>query len=521
MPDLRDWFSRADGDPPGLDAIAERRVVARRRRRRRVVAGAFVVAVVVAGSAVALAERHVNHHVANASSAATTKSAPPAATAPGTTAPPTETLGYPSVATHPEAFRGFGQLAYESGAALRILDGTGAPPRSVPLPGALEQARWSPDGAWLAIQTDTGPYAGNGQGEVFVVRADGTDRVRVPVAVAGWAWSPTRDVLAVVNQLPAARNGSITLYAAPDFTTPTSTPIPGAEPAGFIAWAPDGARLFYKTYTPRPPFVDRLWSVDETDCPPACSASPRAVPVAVPRGEEFGFDFAGWSADGTRLLIWLDAAHSGSIALDGLAVASVPLGEGREAQLPAMLTKPSWLADVPGTERAIVAVGRERFWDSHRQLDTCGLDTGACTTLVNDPGPTIDPAVSPDGRQLAYVATDAVVFANNAELPPKSSIRWTRSRRLVIAGIDNQDPHVIATGGVVAPRWTGDGSRIVFWRAGYLWLVDPAHPAPIAIVGKLEPAGAGTDSIEPFADNAYIVPGNDVWDSVAWLAPKA
>ena len=353
------------------------------------------------------------------------------------------------------------------------------------------------------------------------MRADGTNLVRVPVAVAGWAWSPTRDVLAVVNQLPAARNGSIALYAAPDFTAPMAKPIPAAEPAGFIAWSPDGTRLIFKTYTPRAPFVDHLWSIDETNCTPVCADPPRDTPISVHllADTEVGFDFAGWSADGTRLLVWLDIAHSGSVELDGLEVTSIPLGSGSQAQLPAMLAKPSWIADVPGTDQAIVAVGTDRTWDSHRQLDTCNLATGTCTALVNKPGPTIDPAVSPDGQYLAYVATDPVVFANNAELPPKSSIHWTRSRRLVIAGIKNQNPQVIATDGVVAPRWTTDSHHLVFWRAGYLWLIDINHPAPIAIAGQLEPR-PDSFGFGPFPDYAYILPGNDVWDSVAWLPPK-
>jgi len=520
MPDLRDLFSRAVGETPGLDAISLRRVVARRRRRRWVVVGAFVIAAVVAGGAVVTAVRHANHQLVIAPSGETTTSSGPAPTAPATTPAP-GTLGYPSVATHPDAFRGYGKLAYESDGALWILDGTGAAPRSVALPGTLEQASWSPDGAWLAIQTGSGPYAANGQGDVFVMPADGTNLARVPVAAAGWAWSPTRDVLAVVNQLPAARNGSIAVYAAPDFTTPMTKPIPAAEPAGFIAWSPDGDRLIFKTYTPHAPFVDHLWSLDETNCPPVCDAAPRAIRVSVhlPAHNDLGFDFAGWSADGTRLLVWFDVAHSASIAFDGLTVASIPLAGGGQAQLPVMLAKPSWIADVVGTDQAIVAVGNDRTWDSHRQLDTCNLATGTCTPLVNQPGPTIDPAVSPDGQHLAYVATDPVVFANNAEIPPKSSIQWTRSRRLVVAGIKNQDPHVIATDGVVAPRWTTDSHHLLFWRAGYLWLIDINHPAPIAIAGQLEPR-PDTFDFGPFPDYAYIFPGNDVWDSVAWLAPK-
>jgi Tol biopolymer transport system component len=351
------------------------------------------------------------------------------------------------------------------------------------------------------------------------MRADEPTRVRVLVSatVADWQWSPTRAVLAVVNQT-AARNGSIALFSAPDFATPDANPTATGFPAGFLAWSPDGARLLFNTYTAQPPFVDQLWSVDESGCPPACTSSPREIPVGIhPEPQsDLGFLFGGWSADGSRLLIRLDTAHSASSVMDGLAVESITLDGASKVELPGMLVKPSWTATVPGTATAVMAVGGQRDWDAHRQLDSCDLDTGACTPLVVNPGPTIDPAVSPDGRRLAYVATDPVVFANNAELPPKSSIRWSRSRRLVVTSLDNQNPQVIATDGVVAPRWAADARHLVFWRAGYLWLVDADRPEPVAIAGQLAPRlddlGVGA-----FEELPYILPGDDVWDTVAWL----
>ena len=164
----------------------------------------------------------------------------------------------------------------------------------------------------------------------------------------------------------------------------------------------------------------------------------------------------------------------------------------------------------------MIAVGNGRVWDSHRQLDSCGLDTGKCTPLVVDAGPVIDPAVSPNGQRLAYVATDPIVFASNSDTPPKSSIAWSASRRLVVAGIGNQNPVVVATGGVVAPRWAPDGQHLVFWRAGDLWLVDADHPVPVAVAGTFQPR-PDDSGFGAFEQSPYILPGDDVWDVVAWL----
>jgi WD40 repeat protein len=516
MPDLRDLFSRAIGETPGFDAVAVRRVVARRRRRRLIGAAAFVVVVVATGSALAVSSRHHDRQVFIAPPDGGTTS-----TSAGTTSTtgPSGRLGYPTFDTHPDAFRGFGRLAYPSEGGLVILDGTGGAPRSVSFPAPVDRVRWSPDGEWLAVHIHSDSYAASGQSALFALRADSTTPVRMPVsaAAADWEWSPTHDVLAVVDQPAAARNGSITVFAAPDFTAPVSTPIPAEFPVGFLAWSPDGSRLFFKSYSLDGSFVDRLWSVDEQRCPPTCSPAPTEFPtgIAADANSDVGLVFAGWSGDATRLLLWLDIAHSGSVMMDGLAVASITVDGRAKAELPRMLAKPSWVATVLGTNRAIIAVGGFRTWDSHRQLDSCDLETGACTPLVVNPGPTIDPAVSPDGRRLAYVATDKIVFANNDELPPKSSIRWSRSRRLVVAGLENQDPKIIATDGVVAPRWAADGRHLVYWRAGYLWLVDADNPAPIAIAGQLAPRPA--DFGETFEENPYILPGDDVWDTVAWL----
>lgn len=521
MRDLHELLARAAEGIPEFDADGVRRTVVRRRRRRRVVVSAVIAAVVaVSGTVIGVATRHRSPQVSIAPAQGTSTSSGATTSSTATTVPGAP-LVYPRVATHPESFRGFGKLAYPAGGKLWVLDGRSSSPRSIALPGVVEKMRWSHDGGWLALQTESGAGVANGQGTLYVVRSDGTALVPVPVSAAAtdWEWSPTRDVLAVVDEAPSARTGAITVFAAPDFTHSASTPIAAEFPVGFLSWSPDGRHLLYKTYNAiGPPWVDQLWSIDETGCPPACSTTPRRLPVGVHSSYkgDVGYIPAGWSADGSHLLIWLDDAHSGSIEMDGLELASIALDGGSEALLPRMLAKPSWIATVAGTHKAVVAVGGDRSWDAHRQLDSCDLDTGICTPLVVNAGPVIDPAVSPNGQRLAYVATDPVVFANNAELPPKSSIHWSRTRRLVVAGLSNQNPAVIATGGVVSPRWAADDHHLIFWRAGYLWLVDADHPAPVAIAGTLAPRpddlGVGT-----FEQNPYIFPGDDVWDVVAWL----
>ncbi|HWS46376.1 MAG TPA: hypothetical protein VN636_10980, partial [Acidimicrobiia bacterium] len=422
------------------------------------------------------------------------------------------------VSVHPEAFRGLGRLAYASGNRVVILDGAGGAPQSFAFPGAVQRVRFSFDGVWLAAGIR--PGAGD-RGELFVVRAGATTPTRVPVtAAADWDWSPVRDVIAIVDQslAPPARSGTIEFFAPPDVARPLARPVPLEFPEGFLSWSPDGNRLVVKSYTVRAPFLDALWSIDTSGCPPACGSVPRPVRVDVRSGYggDVGYLPAGWSGDGTRLLIWLDDAHSGSVMMDGLTLASIAVDGGPGARLPTMLAKPSWIANVARTAAAIIAVGGDRMWDAPRRLDACNLATGACSAIVDGPGQAIDPSVSPDGTRLAYVATDPIVFADPHALPPASSIRWSRSRRLVVTDLSGRGPRVVATGGVVAPRFALDGRHLVFWRARYLWIVDSARPAPVAIAGPLA-ARADDLGFGPFEQSPYILPGDDVWDSVDWL----
>jgi Tol biopolymer transport system component len=287
-----------------------------------------------------------------------------------------------------------------------------------------------------------------------------------------------------------------------------------------LSWTPDGQRIVFNTLDPPRDRVDRVWITDVAPCLSVCDPSPSElrVPVPAPCDCDYGYVFAGWSSDGTRLLLRVDEFHSGSILLDGLNTASVALDGSDAVILPVTLDKPSWIAPVPGTRDAVFDTGADRFWDSHRELDTCNLATGACQPSVVNPGPVIDPAVAPNGTRLAYVATDPLVFADPNSQPPASSERWSASRRLVVADINGQHPRVIIGGGVVQPRWATDSEHVIFWRAGYLFLVDTSHPAdPVPVAGPADPgAFYFGPTYNNFEDYAYIVPGNDVWQITAW-----
>ncbi|MCA9300043.1 MAG: hypothetical protein KDA28_13315, partial [Phycisphaerales bacterium] len=96
---------------------------------------------------------------------------------------------------------------------------------------------------------------------------------------------------------------------------------------------------------------------------------------------------------------------------------------------------------------------------------------------------------------------------------PDTSVAWSATRRLVVAGIDGAGPRTIAVDGVAAPRWSTDGRHLVFWRAGALWLVDADGGPPIAIADGVEPRAPSSGAA--FEQLAYLFPGDDVWGAVA------
>jgi len=419
---------------------------------------------------------------------------------------------YPELETHPEAFRGLGKLAYVSDGKLWILDGTGAPPRAVADDVGPGRLRWSPDGGWVAFQTG---YAG----DLFVVNSTRGAPVRVPVSqmYGRWEWSPTESMLAVVDQTRGEADGSLVVFRAPDFSMSYPAPLGALWRASEITWSPNGRQLYFTAYDPtQPPRVDRVFAIDFPSCLRGCQ--PRELPVGleVPANSDAGLLFAGWSADARRLLLWIDWAHSASGAMDGLDVTSVSVDGEPRVLLPATLVKPLWIAPMADTSDAVLAVGHGRIWDEHRELQRCSLATGGCVKVSVSDGPAIDPAVSPDGRRLAYVASDPLVFADPTSVPPASAVRWSLSRRLVVANLDGTGARVLADHGVVAPRWAPDNRHLVFWRAGYLWLVDADAPEPVAIAGHV-PVRANEFNDAAFEQFPYVMPGDDVWEAADWL----
>lgn len=385
-----------------------------------------------------------------------------------------------------KAFHGFGRLAFVSRHDLYILDGsTSALHRVAQLGESADlfppTPAWSPDGRWLAFaQPGTPDRPGN---QLWIVSADGQGARPLPVGeVAGFAWSPTDDVLAVI---PDASSGSGGLWlVSPDGAKREL--LPATATVSLPLWSPDGKTLAYTVGTPRR--IDRLYTIS------AAGGVSREIPVRWPAdAAEAGLILAGWWPDGRGLLFWVDPSHSQSLAADGLMLYALPLAGGDPRPLTITLVNRFWLSWL-GQDGTLVAVvgGDRRVWMG-KSLALCRVPKGQCETVPSPPGTVaLDPSASPDGRQVAFVhavsrgeaggwVSCSTTSACNDRASQEAQARqallsWMRARTLWL--LDPQTGatrQVLAAGsGVYGPVWSRDGKALLFVKENGIWLLDLA-----------------------------------------------
>jgi TolB protein len=413
---------------------------------------------------------------------------------PGNPAPaPGTTL--PEININAAAFKGQGRLAFVCGGLLYVLDGQTGTLRRLTTDGIASQPVWSPDGEWLAFLRATGPQAAPA---VWLTRRDGAQAHQVPApavfdSFSHLSWLGSGDVLEVSGE-----NG---VWLVP--VTGASRQL--AEDPGMVS--PDGQTLAYAatTLSDTENRSDTLYTVAVTGGRPvwrlAASQDNRII-------------LAGWWPDGKGLLYWLDPGYSADAMAGGVDLHSLRLGDAAPKLLTSGFDRQGWLSMSPQNNLLMVQ-GRERLTWADKSLALINVAAGQIREMQNPAGcVSIDPAISADGKRIAFVAANDLGDNVEGFNSNKDLMAWVASRTLWVERADGSGAHPLPSAGqgVYQPLWSRDGSHILYARDNSLWLIGADGGEPARICGPLSYEDPLAGVFGYFGFISYQ-------DEVAWYQP--
>ncbi|MDE2874815.1 MAG: S9 family peptidase [Gemmatimonadota bacterium] len=281
----------------------------------------------------------------------------------------------------------------------------------------------SPDGSQVVyVRTSMDIMKDRKRSELWIVGADGSDHRRL-AAGGSPRWSPDGTRLAYTT------GGQIHLRWMDTGETATLTQLT-ESPSG-LRWSPDGRHIAFNMLVPY--------------SPPSLAAPPKA-----PEGAEWAAppimeDRFKSHQDGVG---YLDFGHNHIfvVPVEGGTPRQVTSGDFQHSSAAA------W---TPDGNHLVFSSNRNEGWERdyrNSELYIASILTGDIRALTQRPGPDHSPAVSPDGRRVAFVGYE-------------DRTRTYQVSRLQVMNIDGSGARVV-TGGldrsVSNPVWAADGSGIHF-----------------------------------------------------------
>ncbi|XBQ16130.1 MAG: S9 family peptidase [Oceanicaulis sp.] len=221
---------------------------------------------------------------------------------------------------------------------------------------------------------------------VWVIDFDGGDHRPLAAGSANYsspAWAPGSDKVAVV----ASEDGETRLEVVWPATGRSARLATLPFGPGGLTWSPDGRFLAFTLFTPAPgPQVD-------IGLPPKPPGAEWADPAIVDETTRYEFDGVGEIPDGVSQIYVISAEGGAPRKLTEFESGSV---SGLE-----------WTPD--GSEIFFSWGGRTEDGFDFRTSDiwAVGLSGGAPRQITDFPGPEGSPAISPDGRRLAFLGEEA------------------------------------------------------------------------------------------------------------------
>jgi dipeptidyl aminopeptidase/acylaminoacyl peptidase len=239
-------------------------------------------------------------------------------------------------------------------------------------------------------------------------------------------WSPDGTRLAYVG----AESGTPQLYVRwmANGESAKVTGLPDSPDS--IAWSPDGRRIAYSMFVPDDGM--KLGSA-----PPRPEGAKWADPLQVISAVTYRYDGSGYFKPGYTQIFWVPA--------DGGAPAQLTFGATNAGG--------GQIAWTPDSRSILFSANLGKNWErdaTESEIYRIGIDGGAPVALTSRKGPDGSPAVSPDGRQIAYVGYDDDGRAN-------------KDTKLSVMNIDGSNKRTI-TGNfdraVGNPVWSADNRSI-------------------------------------------------------------
>jgi dipeptidyl aminopeptidase/acylaminoacyl peptidase len=238
-------------------------------------------------------------------------------------------------------------------------------------------------------------------------------------------WSPDGTRLAYIGSDAGSTQLYVRWMASGESARITGLP----DSPDSIAWSPDGRRIAYSMFVPDDgPKLGKA--------PDKPEGAKWADPLQVIDAVTYRFDGAGYFKPGYQQIFWVPA--------DGGAPSQLTFGATNAGALV------SW---TPDSRAVLFSANLNKDWErelTEAEIYRIGIDGGTPVALTSRKGPDTSPAVSPDGRSIAYVGYDDNGRANV-------------DTKLSVMNLDGSNKRVLTARfdrSVGNPAWAADGRSI-------------------------------------------------------------
>jgi dipeptidyl aminopeptidase/acylaminoacyl peptidase len=249
--------------------------------------------------------------------------------------------------------------------------------------------------------------------------------VAEPGSYSSPRWSPDGTRLAYVGAESGAPQLFVRWMVSGESAKITGLP----DSPDSIAWSPDGRRIAYSMFVP-----DDGMKLGTSPAKP--DGAKWADPLQVISAVTYRYDGSGYFKPGYTQVFWVPA--------DGGSPTQLTFGSTNAG---------GQVAWTPDSRSVLLSANLSKDWErepNESEIYRVGIDGGAPVALTSRKGPDGSPAVSPDGRQIAYVGFD-------------DDGRASKDTKLSVMSIDGSNKRTI-TGNfdraVNNPIWSADGRSI-------------------------------------------------------------